>query len=152
MDKDALINALKATVPEVMGTMAWAEVGYAGEEHHDTLTLDQEVGGLIRLLGENEEGLVGISCNKRIASELVSRIVGLSVDELLAEDLIDGVAELTNMICGGMKTKAEMKHLDLSPPVAIIGGSYIAQWKTLNGSEVLTFLLEGENFHVHLSL
>ncbi|MEG3638097.1 chemotaxis protein CheX [Magnetococcus sp. PR-3] len=152
MDKEILISALQATVTEVMGTMAWAEVGFAGQEHSNSLTLNQEVGGLIRLRGESEEGLVGIACNKRIASELVSRIVGLPAEELLPEDLIDGVAELANMICGGMKTKAEMKQLELSPPVAIVGSDYTAEWKTIGGAEVLTFLLEGENFQVHLSL
>nr|CRH07455.1 conserved protein of unknown function [Candidatus Magnetococcus massalia] len=151
MDNEAVLSALKATVTEVMGTMAWAEVGFAGQDHSSSLILDKEVGGLIRLQGDHE-GLVGIACSKNIASELVSRIVGLPAEELTHEDLLDGVAELANMICGGMKTKAEIGNLELSPPVAIVGSEYTALWKTMEGTEILNFLLEGEMFQVHVSM
>ncbi|OSM06279.1 chemotaxis protein CheX [Magnetofaba australis] len=147
---DKLINALRGAVNEVMGTMAWCEAIAAGEKVVNSLILDDEVGGMIHV-GGDVSAMVGISCNKRIAAELCSRIVGLPAEELNDEDLLDGVAELANMICGAMKSKAAVGHLDLSSPAAIVGQQFQAQWKTLHKTHILAFELEGERFCVHLS-
>jgi CheY-specific phosphatase CheX len=131
-----------------MSTMAWSEVNFAGIEETNSFTLSNEVGGLIRLYG-NVTGMVGISANKAVHNEIVSRITGLPVDDLMQEDLLDGVAELANMICGGMKTKAQIPNIALSPPVAIVGSDYTALWKTDRPTLILTFQLEEDIFQVH---
>ncbi|MBF0613247.1 MAG: chemotaxis protein CheX [Magnetococcales bacterium] len=143
-----LLDGLRNTVIEVMGTMAWSSVQFAGMEETDDFILKDEVAGLIQLFGHHQ-GMVGISCKETLGRELVGRMVGLAVEDLTPEDLRDGVAELANMICGGMKTKAQISELNLSPPVAIIGRDYIAQWKTDHATMVLTFLIEEEVFLVH---
>lgn len=143
-----LLDGLRNTVIEVMGTMAWSSVHFAGMEETQDFILNDEVAGLIQLFG-NQQGMVGISCKDTLGRELVGRIVGLPVADLNGDDLRDGVAELANMICGGMKTKAQITDINLSPPVAIIGRDYIAQWKTDHPTMVLTFQLEEEVFLVH---
>ena len=146
--KERLLEGLRNTVTEVMGTMAWSDVNFAGMEETNSFTLSNEVGGLIRLYG-SFNGMVGISANKAVNNEIVSRITGLPVDDLMQEDLLDGVAELANMICGGMKTKAQVPDIALSPPVAIVGSDYTALWKTDRPTLIMTFQLEEDIFQVH---
>lgn len=146
--KERLLEGLRATVTEVMGTMAWSEVNFAGMEETNSFTLSNEVGGLVRLFG-SVTGMVGVSANRAVNNELVSRITGLGVDDLTQEDLLDGVSELANMICGGMKTKAQIPDIHLTPPVAIVGSDYTALWKTDRPTLIMTFQLEDDIFQVH---
>lgn len=143
-----LVAALQATVEEVMGTMAWSTVELSSTEERPILVMTDEVAGLIRLMG-GQGGMVGFSCSRALGITLVSRITGLGSAEILEEDLLDGISELANMLGGGMKSKAMLSNLDISPPVAIIGTQYKAQWKTDHTTLVLSFQLEGEMFHVH---
>ncbi|MBF0621715.1 MAG: chemotaxis protein CheX [Magnetococcales bacterium] len=147
-----LIDGLQTAVIQVLTTMAMEDVKYTGREEVANLTLRQEVGGLIRLYGGASEGMVGLASSRTVVAEIVSRIVGLPPDSLDQEDLLDGIAELANMVCGSMKSKAQVGYqVSLSPPVAIIGRDYTARWKTLNPTWVLKFLIDGSEFEVYAS-
>ncbi|MBF0189531.1 MAG: chemotaxis protein CheX [Magnetococcales bacterium] len=146
-----LLTGLRLAVTEMMTSMAMSEVVFAGQESADSFTLTNEVVGLVRLDGQLH-GMVGVSCSQALLREIVSRIVGLSPDELTMEDLLDGAAELANMVCGGMKTKAQIGSVNLSPPVAIVGQEYTAQWKTNHPTTVFTFQMDEGVLMVHASL
>ncbi|MGN7611451.1 chemotaxis protein CheX [Magnetococcales bacterium HHB-1] len=146
--REKLMFGLRDTVTDVLETMASSpNVLFAGLEQSSSFILSSEVSGVIRLLGR-VEGLVGISANKSLTSELVSRITGLPADDLEDEDILDGMAELTNMVCGGMKAKAAIGQLDLTSPAAIIGSDYTAQWKALQETSILTFQIDSQELKV----
>jgi hypothetical protein len=56
------------------------------------------------------------------------------------------------MVCGGMKTKAQIGSVSLSPPVAIVGQEFVAQWKTNHPTTVFTFQMDEGVLMVHASL
>ncbi|MBF0453311.1 MAG: chemotaxis protein CheX [Magnetococcales bacterium] len=150
-NKEKILEALRVSVVEIMSTMAMSEVIYTGRETVDNFYLSKEVCGLVRIGGAHE-GMIAISCNLELLGVIVSSIVGLSVDELQRDDLLDGAAELANMVGGGMKTKAQIPGVALSPPMSIIGGDYMAEWKTLRATEILTFQMELGILQIHASL
>lgn len=150
-NRERLLEGLRHTVTEVMHTMAWSNVALSGEESVPEFALSDEMGGLIRLSGSHT-GMIGISSGSKLAREVVARIIGLDAAELEPDDLLDGVGELTNMICGGMKTKAQMADLVLSTPLAVVGTDYKALWKTDRPITVITFQIEECLFRVHASI
>ncbi|GAB0056098.1 hypothetical protein SIID45300_00402 [Candidatus Magnetaquicoccaceae bacterium FCR-1] len=148
---DKLLNGLRLAVTEMMTAMAMSEVVFAGQESVNAFSISSEVVGLVRLDGKMH-GMVGVSCSKELLREIVSRIVGLTPEELFMEDLLDGAAELANMVCGGMKTKAQIGDVNLSPPVAVVGQEYTAQWKTNRPTTLFTFQMEEGILKVYASL
>lgn len=145
---EKLLEGLRATVVEVLGTMAWSEVIFVGVDESRSFTLSNEAVGLIQLYGTHY-GMVGITANRSLTAEIVARITGLPADDLTQDDLLDGVAELANMICGGMKTKAQVTTLDLAPPISLVGKDFVGQWKTDHPTKILTFRLEEEVLQVY---
>ncbi|MBF0187938.1 MAG: chemotaxis protein CheX [Magnetococcales bacterium] len=146
--RSALITGLDASVQDILATMAWTSVSFEGREVVPDLLLSDGVAGLVRMQGDHE-GMVAISTDKPVGMELVSRIIGLPADDLNTEDLLDGVGELANMICGGMKAKAGIGGVQLSSPVAIVGREYSALWKTHLKTEILSYALDKRLFRVH---
>lgn len=151
LSRQRLLEALHSTVVEVIGTMAWTSVELTNSEDRPNLMMANEVSGLIRLVG-GTGGMVGFSCSRSLCESLVSRITGLAKEEILEEDLLDGVMELANMLGGGMKSKGRVSEVDLSPPVAIVGAHCKALWKTDRPTRVMSFQLEEELFEVHVCI
>lgn len=147
-NREMLIEGLRQSVEEVMVTMAWSEVVFCGASQSALFSLDSGVVGMIRLHGEHD-GMVGVSASHQLARELVSRMVGVSPEDLDTGDLLDGVAELANMVCGGMKTKARMAEIHLSPPVAVVGERFVAQWKTDRPTVILCFQVGEHPLAIH---
>ena len=150
-NKERILEALRVTVLEIMNTMVMTEVIYAGMETKKFFQLNRPVGGLVLLQGSHD-GMIGVSCDIDLLKAIVSGIIGLPVDDLENEDLLDGASELANMVGGGMKTKAKIPGVVLSPPMAILGSDYMAEWKTDRPTEVLTFQMEIGTLQVHTSL
>jgi CheY-specific phosphatase CheX len=149
--REKIVESLQISVVDVMNTMAMTEVIFAGKESSDTFKFDKEAGGLVRLTGAHE-GMLGVSCNLSLLRVIISSITGLPEEELQQEDLLDGAAELANMVGGGMKSMAQIPGVVLSPPMSIIGSSYMAEWKTDRSTEILTFQMEQGILQVYTSL
>lgn len=146
---------VRIAVVEIILTMAMLESVFVGIEHKKVFFLNNEATGLVRLSGSHD-GMLGVSTNQALLRVIVSSIVGVSPEELSQEDLLDGVAEIANMISGSFKARARLGGMSLSPPVAILGKEYVAAWKTSQPTQVLTFRMgegEGEgSLQVSLSL
>ncbi|MBF0124509.1 MAG: chemotaxis protein CheX [Magnetococcales bacterium] len=151
-DQDRLVSGLRDATIQVLRTMAGREVAYVGLSAMNQFVLKDEACGVVRLRG-SVSGLVAISCGLDLAQYLVSCIIGVAIDEIGQEELLDGVSELTNMICGGVKT-----HLgggggvELLPPLAVVGSEYVAQWKTDCDTSVLLFRVDDNTFRVYASV
>ncbi len=150
-DPEHIAGNIRNSVGEIMATMAMSELVFAGMEKRLNFSLSDEAVGLVRLSGDRN-GMLGISTNQVLLRIIVSRIIGLTPEELEREDLIDGIAELANMIGGSFKTKARIPNMTLSPPVAILGKEYVAEWKTSKPTMVLTFQAEEGVLQVYASL
>ena len=150
-NKQKIIQALQVSVVEIMSTMAMTEVIYAGMETSNTFSPSRQVTGLVRLIGAHE-GMIAVSCSLDLLKAVVSSIIGLPADDVQQEDLLDGASELANMVGGGMKSKAQIPGVALSPPMSIIGDSYMSEWKTDHPTDILTFQMEEGIFQVFTSL
>jgi CheY-specific phosphatase CheX len=147
-----LLQCLQVSVIETLSTMAMIEALLVDTKVSKEFTCSMEVGGLIYLTGTHE-GMVGISGGRGVMSELVSQTIGLPVEELGDEDIMDGICELVNMISGGMKSKAELPAPALlSPPIAILGTGCQTIWKTSQPTNVITFQTDAGVFQVHASI
>ncbi|MBF0623821.1 MAG: chemotaxis protein CheX [Magnetococcales bacterium] len=146
-----LLEGLIQTVIQVFETMAWSRITYQGEQPRKHFVLASQTCGLIGIRGARD-GLVGVALDRHLGLEIVSRITGLPVPNIELEDLADGIAELANMICGGMKAKAGIHGLDLTPPLAVIGQDATVHWKTAHPVRELTFMLDRDIIRVLVSI
>ncbi|MBF0588587.1 MAG: chemotaxis protein CheX [Magnetococcales bacterium] len=136
--QEPLAEALKTSLLDVLETMAWSAVKLSREEQHSNFMVRGEACGVMRVHGA-VTGLIGLATSQYTGKELVSRIVGLSTDMLQPEDITDGLAELANLIGGGMKAKAGISGIHLDPPMAMVGQGILAEWKTEAMTRVITF-------------
>lgn len=150
-NRKKILDALQISVAEMMRTMAMAEVVFAGRETTNRLRMGNEASGLVYLSG-GHKGMIGVSCDLNLLRQVVSCIVGVAPDDLNTDDLLDGVAELANMVGGGMKSLAQVPDVAVSSPVAIIGKDHIAEWKTDKTVEILTFQMDKGILQIYTSL
>ncbi|HIJ85437.1 MAG: hypothetical protein HW380_402 [Magnetococcales bacterium] len=148
---EKVFNAVQVAVVDVLSRMAMTEVVFIQRERMPSFRIDQEAGGVVRLTG-NLEGMIGIACPMRLVQDVVSRIVGLPPDQLNDEDLLDGIAELANMIGGWTKSNAGLTDVRVSTPMAIVGKSLLAEWKTDRITERFVFQVEDSVLYVLVSL
>lgn len=144
-----LVESLQSTVPEVMSTMAFAEVAVTGISEKPEFCVSGPAAGLMLLIGERK-GMVGVSMPELLARGAIANITGVDPLSLSEPDVIDGIGELTNMLSGGMKTKVADPGIQLSPPIAALGDEYLIEWKTGRPTTVLELEMSGERFTVHV--
>ena len=142
---------LQAVVLGVISTMAMTELTFSGMVCKAGFLLESEATGLIHLSGTHE-GMLAISMNRAFLRVIISRFLGVPGSELSREDLLDGVAELANMVGGGFKSRSRLGGMRLSPPVALLGEACVAEWKTSQTTQVLTFQVDEDVLQVSLSL
>ncbi|MBF0310241.1 MAG: chemotaxis protein CheX [Magnetococcales bacterium] len=151
-DTEDLLEKLEQSIHEVLQSTIWQDPIYLGIEEVPSFSVSNKVTGLIRFHGsEHPDGMIGISMSKAFTAFVVSKITGLPEDDFTEDDLLDGAAELTNMIAGRFKSSANFGSTSLSPPVAIIGTQFRAIWKTRRSTIILTFQVDNELLQVHAS-
>lgn len=155
IDQDLLIQCVTDATSDVFMMMLGMEVRYvgsaAGEPAADT--------GLISLVGiTGEWGGAGILCCAPLLARLLcSRMLGTPAGDdtpSVDEEVMDVVAEVTNMVIGNIKNglEAVVGPLAISVPTVIHGRNF--QFRNTFGREcaALTFETEGQSFQVRLSL
>ena len=136
--QENIVGQIVAAVLEVIPVMAMMECAYVGVEQSEGFLLSNEAVGLVWLTGSHD-GMLAISTDQTLLSALVSRVIGLPEPELTQADLRDGVAELANMVSGKFKAGARLGDMGLSPPMAVVGQRFEAEWKTNQPTQILTF-------------
>jgi chemotaxis protein CheX len=155
IDEDLLIkNAIEATT-EVFSTMLGMEILFSGSAGHARAP---EL-GIISLVGiTGEWGGSGVfCCSPALASIIWARMLG---EELkpgsisINEEVLDVVAEMTNMMIGNIKNGLEpvTGPLAISVPTVIHGRNF--EFRNSSGLRVvaLSFTAEGQPFEVRVSL
>ena len=89
-------------------------------------TSNWDISGIIGIAGESK-GVIVLSINEKLATALVSKLVGKQI-KTVDEDVIDTIAELTNIIAGNSKKGFEEYRLKISLPSIIRGKEHEIFW------------------------
>lgn len=115
--------------------------------------------GLITLVGITGDwgGSVVFCCSPVLASMICSRMLGTEADHskpVIDEEVLDAVAEITNMMIGNIKNGLEVLTgpMAISVPTVIHGRNF--QFKNAGGMKgtAVGFVSEGEQFEVRIAL
>jgi chemotaxis protein CheX len=152
IDQDLLMNSVKESTEEVFSTMAGMKARYEG--------LAGEVrppeAGIISLVGiTGDWGGSGVFCCSPVLAGLLSAgMLGTEPPQAVNDEVLDVVAEITNMMIGNIKTALETETgpLAISVPTVIHGRNF--QFRNTAGerSLAMAFTTEGHWFEVRIAL
>jgi chemotaxis protein CheX len=151
--EQAMIDALDTSAREVFSTMLGVELG-PGESYVEAAPPDA-AGGVVALIGVAGPwtGTGTVACSPQLACRICARML-MTESASIDEEVLDAVAELTNMIIGGAKTKLEIDlgPLGLSIPTVVYGRNFRTKSAIHSEWVVVRFQWEGESFEVKLCL
>lgn len=132
---------------EIIFTMTGMEVHEEKATAESLGDLKEEISGVIMLVG-SKRIMISLSMSVYTAKNLVASMTGLKSDSLNQEDLVDGAAELVNIIAGKLKAKLTSggDHYDILLPYSITGDNHSIIHK--NKTAVLIRLYHTENIAV----
>ena len=148
-----LAEAIKACTREVFGTMLNLELAPG-----DTFVESSEAApasGVVSIIGLAGAwvGSGSLSCSARFACQMASHLL-LTEYEAVDEDVLDAVAEVTNMIIGNVKTGLEnhLGAMGLSTPTVIYGRNFQTRGARNQEWTVVPFLLDNERMCVQMCI
>jgi chemotaxis protein CheX len=125
ISQDELVQAIRSATEEVFSTMLnlSATAGEVLVEKEETVPSSGVV-SLIGLAG-SWVGTGSLACSAGCAARIASALLGAPYSAI-DEDVLDAVAEVTNMIIGNVKTALEGKlgAMGLSTPTVIYGSNF----------------------------
>lgn len=124
-----------AATLDVFDTMVMLEtVPEMPLDQRDTIACD--ISGMLGLAGDLR-GMLAIHLPMDLATEITSRLLGEDVSGQ-GEEIRDAIAEIINMIAGGIKAAfaTEGKGLELSIPTTVTGSAYTVR-STWNSSHII---------------
>lgn len=153
MKHDDIVEIVRAATDDVFTTM----LGMTPEHqvaYQDTIAA-LSTNGVVSLIGLAGMwvGTGSISCSAALACTLASRLMMAEYDTV-TDDVLDAVAEVTNMIIGNVKTALE-EHLGpmgLSIPTVIHGRNFTSRTVGTQDWTIVPCLLEGELLEVQVCL
>ena len=155
IDQDVLIQSITEATSEVFSTMLEMTVHCTGQVAHGR-TADSGVLALVGITGD--WGGSGVfCCTPAFAGVISARMLGTSPDPAktaIDEEVLDVVAEVTNMMVGNIKNGLEpfTGPLAISVPTVIHGRNFQFRNGTGLRGAVLAFEAENERFEVRISL
>jgi chemotaxis protein CheX len=122
---DLIVNCISKASADVFGTMLGVEIR-KGETSVENGSPDANDGvvSLIGLAG-TWTGAGSLSCSPAMACRVCSQML-MTENTAVDEEVLDAVAELTNMIIGSVKTdlEEELGPLGLSIPTVVFGRNF----------------------------
>ena len=152
MDKELIVNSARGAVDEVFGTM----IGLAaapGSVYTEDLPKAQGE-GVVTLIGLTGPwiGAGSISCTPELACKLSSALL---MDEFTSinKDVLDAMAEITNMVFGNVKTvlETQLGPMGLSIPTVVFGRNFATNSAGQVWS-VIPYEVESETMDVKICL
>jgi len=148
-----LVDAIKNATNEVFSMMLSLQLTPG-----DVFVEKQEAApasGVVSLIGLAGPwvGSGSLSCTAGFACKIASHFLATEY-EAMNEDVLDSVAEVTNMIIGNVKTTLESRlgAMGLSTPTVIYGRNFQTRSSGNQEWTVVPFLLEGERMCVQMCL
>ncbi len=151
--QEQIIQCIRQSAANVFSTMLGTELG-EGEVAVEA-SMPEPNDGVVSFIGLAGAwaGTGSVTCSPTLACRICSLML-MTESTSVDEEVLDAVAELTNMIIGSVKTDLEqhLGQLGLSIPTVVYGRNF--RTKSAGGSEwiVVRFLWEGEPLHIKLCL
>ncbi len=153
MKPEELAEAIQTATEEVFSTMLGLEV-----EAGETVVEQAAPGptdGVVSLIGLAGPwaGTGSISCSGATACRFSSQFL-MTEFPSVNEEVLDAIAELTNMIIGGFKTRIEenLGPMGISIPTVIFGRNFTTRTVNKNNWTLVPFVCGEDQFHVHICL
>ena len=150
---DSLVRTIGAATGEVFATMLGIEV--EALPHRLDEGRSQPFDGVISLIGlaGTWTGAGRISCSAGLACRLSGALLAAEY-AAVNEDVLDAMAEITNMIIGNVKSTLEdqLGPMGLSIPTVVFGRNYQARSSGVKEWVVVPFQCSAELIEVRLAL
>jgi chemotaxis protein CheX len=138
---------------EVFATMLDAQIGFDGATIESQMSEAND--GVVSFIGlaGTWTGSGSLACSPAMACRVCSRML-MTENQAVDDEVLDAVAELTNMIVGGVKTHLEpsLGPLGLSIPTVVYGKNFRARGAGVAEWIVASFGWEGETLLVKVCL
>jgi len=124
--QNIIIDSISRSTTHVFSTMLGVQI-HSGEvtAEHGTLEANDGLLSFIGVAGGTWTGTGSLTCSPVLACRIHSRMLSTET-AAVDQEVLDAVAELTNMIVGGVKTDLEpyLGPLGLSIPTVIFGRNF----------------------------
>lgn len=142
-----IIESITSAAENVFQTMVFMDIKSQAPFARKGLDSLSEITGIISLTGDII-GSIAISMDKNIARETISNMLGDEITD--AQEIIDGVGEITNLVVGMAKTVlSELScQFEISVPIVVTGkGVNIKHYSRQNKSlTTIPFYTEDKSF------
>jgi chemotaxis protein CheX len=153
IQRGEIVEYVRSAAGEVFSTMLGMEIE-AAPEHEDTAA-PQISDGVMAFVGMagSWTGTGVISCSASFACRICAHLLMTEADSV-NEEVLDAVGEVTNMIVGNFKTRAEehLGALGLSIPTVIYGRNFTSRSIGHTNWIVLPFQCGGELLEVRICM
>ena len=153
MDQQEILHELCTAAENVFSTMLGLEV--KAQEPVTEAAVPGPTEGVVSLVGITGTwaGTGSLSCSADMARKLSGQFL-MCEFEAVNEDVLDAMAELTNMIVGGFKTAMEEKvgAMSISIPTVIFGRNFTTRTLSTNDWTRVPFLCCHGDFDIHICL
>ncbi len=150
---EELVGMVSNATNNVFATMLGLKVSAADAYLSDSATISNN--GVVSFIGLAGPlaGTGSISCTARCACHIASCLM-MSEFPAVDDDVLDSVAEVTNMIIGNVKTDLERRlgPMGLSIPIVIHGRNFSSRTAGKQEWTIVPFLFDGETLSVQLFL
>ena len=152
LTQDDLIGMVKEITEEVFSTMLGASVQCGAAHLGKPKTASHGVVSFVGIAGP-WAGMGSISCSAASACKLSGHLM-MAEYGAVDEEVLDAIAELTNMIIGNVKTKLEDKlgSMGLSIPTVVYGRNFTSRTLRQQDWIIVPFDCGEEHFEVQLCL
>lgn len=153
LSRETIIEAVVAATQDVFSTMLAMEAVPGGAKVDDSSTGPTEgVVGIVGMAG----AWIGTG-TLSLSAPLACRIAGamlMAEYEAVNDDVLDAIAEVSNMVIGNLKTNLEefVGIMGLSIPTVVFGKNFAT--RTMRDKEwiVIEFSVDGQRLDVHVCL
>ncbi len=151
--QDFIVESVRQSAAQVFSTMLGSELG-SGEfsVEKGTPEVNDGVVSFIGLAG-SWAGTGSVSCSPTVACRICSLML-MTESTAVDEEVLDAVAELTNMVIGSVKTDLEgqLGPLGLSIPTVVFGKNFRAKSAGTTEWIVVRFPWDGESLVIKMCL
>jgi chemotaxis protein CheX len=151
--REEIVEWVTGATHEVFQTMLGMEASFTEHYVEDPgKGLSMGVIGIIGLVGE-WTGTAVVSCSSPLACRIANTLL-LQEYPSVTDEVLDAMAEMTNMIIGNLKNSLETKlgTMGLSIPAVVFGRNFATRRSGKESWYVMQFVVEGERFDVQLCL
>jgi chemotaxis protein CheX len=152
-DHNHLVKIVRDSTQEVFSTMLGIELEQA--DAYVDRNVPPSGDGILSFVGlaGSWVGTGSVSCSSTFACKMSSQFL-MADYQSVNEDVLDAVAEVTNMIIGNVKTKLEedLGPMGLSIPTVIFGRNFGSRTVGTFEWSVVPFMAEGEKIEIQICL